>query len=107
AQDTYPYHLDHERNHWRLIFGMQFPGAAEEQSVLRHGVIDTGSGENEAIVAAETGDHNRCCHQVSGYPAKHLRERRCSNTFFCGMLNSALQDGCAIGRTRERQDVEV
>jgi hypothetical protein len=37
---------------------MQFACTTKEQAIFRHGVINAGTGENQAIIAAKAGDHN-------------------------------------------------
>ena len=44
---------------------MQAGNAAKEQAILRHGIVDAGSGENQTIAAAEGGNHDSDGHQGS------------------------------------------
>src|ERR1700730_5979301 len=75
---------------------MQFASAAKKQAVLSHGVIDAGSGENQSIIAAEAGDHDRRRHEITANGAEHLGERSGSNAVFGGVSDSMFQDSCAV-----------
>src|SRR3954465_12106165 len=86
---------------------MQFSRAAKEQTIFCHGVIYARSGENEPIVAAEAGDHNRRSHDVSADRSEHLSESSSGDSIFGSVLNSALQDGSAIRRTVQGKNIQI
>ena len=54
------------------VFGSSVVGAAEEQAVLRHREVDARAGEDQAVDAAEGGDHDGGGHHLHRDRAEHL-----------------------------------
>ncbi len=55
------------------VVRIELSGPAEEQVILRHCVVDARAGKNQAIHAAERGDHDRRRHDARGNGPEHHR----------------------------------
>ena len=76
---------------------LQFARAAEEQPVEGHGVVHAGPGENQAVGAAEGGDHDGPGHIARhGRRSQHARDHRGRHPILGSVLDGV-----------ERQDAEV
>src|SRR5580692_12440977 len=86
---------------------MQFGDASEEQAVFRHGVVDTGTGEDETVVTSEARKKDGGGHQHASDGSQHLRHDRSSDTLFGGIFNAALKDGRGGGNSIERKNIQI
>src|SRR5262249_38440508 len=75
-EQSNPDSLKYEGRTWHPLL-VELPCGTEEQSVLRHGVGDARTGEDQAIVAAERGDDDGDSHYSCAGRAEDRVERRC------------------------------
>ena len=78
--------------------------AAEEQAVARHRVIDPRAGEDEPVVATESGNHDRGRHGQRARLAKNGIHRGDRHAILRRVLDSVERQGRDVGEVRE--DVE-
>ena len=96
-----PDSLRHQRccGNTKAIYRCDF---LEKQSVARHRIIHTRSGENQSIVATECGNHNRRGHTHRARLAEERIHHRHSNAILRGVLNLRKRQDRQISSVRQQ-----
>ena len=86
---------------------MQPGDVAEEQTVLRHGVINTRSRQDQTVVAAKARQQDGNGHQSPAKRAEHLRHHRRGHPIFGCILDSTLQHGSPMRTAIQGKHIQV
>ena len=69
------------------VLGSSVAGAAEEEAVLGHRVVDARAGERQAVDAAEGGDHDGRRHDLHGDRPEHAGRGGGGHAILVGVLD--------------------